>query len=108
MKNKKELRILILLAILLISILAVSGNLPSNAENKDLLKVAFHVSWFDVSEPVLDGLKGVELVNSDFYGFRERTTVWYNPALIRIDEMEKALKEMGIYRGTEKWVGVAS
>jgi hypothetical protein len=55
-----------------------------------------------VSEPVLDGLKGVELVNSDFQGPWERSTAWYDPALISIDEMEKALTEAGIYRGTEK------
>ena len=55
-----------------------------------------------MSEPVLDGLKGVDLVNSDFHGSTERNTVWYDPALISIDEMEKALKEAGLYRGTEK------
>jgi hypothetical protein len=55
-----------------------------------------------VSEPVLDGLKGVEVVNSDFHGSKERNTVWYDPALISIDEMEKALKEAGLYRGTAK------
>ena len=102
MKNRKELGILLLLVPVLISILIVNGNLPSKAENKGLPKVVFYVSWFDVSEPVLDGLKGVELVNSDFHGSKERTTVWYDPALISIDEMEIALKEVGIYRGTEK------
>jgi hypothetical protein len=55
-----------------------------------------------VSEPVLDGLKGVELVNSDFQDSIERNTVWYDPALISIDEMEKTLKEAGIYLGTAK------
>ena len=55
-----------------------------------------------MSEPVLDGLKGVELVNSDFHDSKERNTVWYDPALISIDEMEEALKEAGIYMGTAK------
>jgi hypothetical protein len=55
-----------------------------------------------VSEPVLDGLKGVELVNSDFHDSKERNTVWYNPALISIEEMENALKEAGLYLGTAK------
>jgi hypothetical protein len=55
-----------------------------------------------VSEPVLDGLKGVELVNSGFHGSKERNTVWYDPALISIDQMEKALKEAGLYLGTAK------
>jgi copper chaperone CopZ len=50
-----------------------------------------------VSEPVLDGLKGVDRVNSDFHGSTERNTVWYDPAIISIDKMEKALKEAGLY-----------
>jgi len=55
-----------------------------------------------VSEPVLDGLKGVELVNSDFHDSKERNTVWYDPGLISVNEMEKALKEAGLYLGTVK------
>jgi hypothetical protein len=55
-----------------------------------------------VSEPVLDGLKGVALVYSDYHGSTERNTVRYDPALISIDEMENALKEAGIYLGTVK------
>ena len=99
---KKELSILVLLTLMLISILVVNGKLTSNSENRELPKVVFYVSWYDVSEPVLDGLKGVELVNSDFHDSKERNTVWYDPALISIDEMEKALKEAGIYMGTAK------
>ena len=102
MRNKKELGILFSLILVLISILVVNGNLPSNSENRELPMVAFYVSWYDVSEPVLDGLKGVELVNSDFHDSKERNTVWYDPALISIGEMEEALKEAGIYMGTSK------
>jgi hypothetical protein len=56
-----------------------------------------------VGEQVLEGLKGVELVNSDYHGFNETNTVWYDPALIDIGEMEKALKDAGTYLGTEKY-----
>jgi len=55
-----------------------------------------------VSEPVLEGLKGVELVNSDYHNDMERNIVWYDPAVISIDEMKNALKESGTYLGTEK------
>jgi hypothetical protein len=55
-----------------------------------------------VGEAALEGLKGVELVNSGFHKFKETNTVWYNPALINIDEMEKALKDAGTYLGTAK------
>jgi len=102
MKSKKELGMLLSLALVLISILVVNGKLTANVENRGLPKVVFYVSWYDVSEPVLYGLKGVELVNSDFHDSKERNTVWYDPALISIGEMEKALKESGIYLGTAK------
>jgi hypothetical protein len=54
-----------------------------------------------VAEPVLEGLRGVELVNSDFHQNREINTVWFDPALISIEEMENALKDAGTYLGTE-------
>ena len=102
MKSKEELGILLLSVLFLISILVFNGSLASKSENRELPRVVFYVSWFDVSEPVLDGLKGVELVNSDYDGSRERNTVWYDPAFISIDEMEMALKEVGVYLETAK------
>ncbi|MEJ2314048.1 MAG: hypothetical protein P8Y85_04580 [Nitrospirota bacterium] len=33
-------------------------------------------------------------------GFTEANTVWYDPAVITVEEMENALKEAGTYRKT--------
>jgi copper chaperone CopZ len=55
-----------------------------------------------VGEAALEGLKGIKLVNSGFDDFKETNTVWYDPALISIDQMEQALKEAGTYLGTAK------
>jgi len=55
-----------------------------------------------VAEEVLEGLKGVEHVSSDFHDATETNIVWYDPALIRVDQMEKALKDAGTYLGTAK------
>jgi hypothetical protein len=41
-------------------------------------------------------------VEKGFRGFKEINTVYYDPALITIEEMEKALKKAGTYRGTVK------
>ena len=106
MKKKKSINkpgVLLTLILLLIFVLVVNGTLALKSESRELPKVIFYVSWFDVSEPVLDGLKGVELVNSDYHGYRERNTVWYDPALISVHEMETALKEAGIYQETAKF-----
>jgi hypothetical protein len=55
-----------------------------------------------VGEAVLEGLKGVELVNNGYDDSKETNTVWYDPALISIDQMEQALKDAGTYLGTAK------
>jgi copper chaperone CopZ len=55
-----------------------------------------------VGEEALEGLQGVERVGSDFRNTMETNIVWYDPALITIDQMEKALKDAGTYLGTAK------
>lgn len=102
MKNKRELVSRLFAALVLIPILVCSSNVLSNAENPELSKVVFFVSWYDVGEEALEGLKGVETVNNGFHDFKETNTVWYDPALINIEEMEKALKDAGTYLGTAK------
>ena len=55
-----------------------------------------------MAEEVLEGLKGVEMVSSDFRNSMETNIVWYDPALVSIDQMKKALKDAGTYLGTAK------
>jgi copper chaperone CopZ len=55
-----------------------------------------------VGKAVLEGLNGVDEVHKGFRNSAEINTVWYDPAVITIAEMEKALKEAGTYRGTIK------
>jgi len=47
-------------------------------------------------------LKGVKKVEKGFRYFKEVNTVYYDPAVIVIEEMEAALKEAGTYLGTVK------
>ena len=100
MKNRNKLGVALLLILGLIFAISIHANLPLKAENPELAKAVFYVSWYDVSEKVLDGLKGVELVSSHFKDFSEANTVWYDPALISIEQMEKALKDAAVYLGT--------
>ena len=55
-----------------------------------------------MSAEVLEGLNGVERVYSHFLDPHEANTVWYDPALITIEQMETALKDGGGYLGTVK------
>ena len=53
-----------------------------------------------MAEEALEGLKGVELVSSDFHDSMETNIVWYDPALISVDQLEQAIKDTGTYLGT--------
>jgi copper chaperone CopZ len=53
-----------------------------------------------VGKAALDGLKGVKKVENGFREGREINTVYYDPTEITIEEMVKALKDAGTYRGT--------
>jgi hypothetical protein len=44
----------------------------------------------------------VKSVEKSFRYFKEINTVYYDPAVITIEEMEMALKKAGTYRGTVK------
>ncbi len=100
MKSKQKIGLAVLLAVVLAFIVITNASLVARAENQELKKAVFYVAWFDVSEEVLDGLKGVERVYSHFLDDHEANTVWYDPALINIEQMENALKDGGGYLGT--------
>ena len=55
-----------------------------------------------MGEEVLEGLKGVELFDSDVRGYQELHNVWYDPAVTSVEQMESALKEASTYMGTEQ------
>jgi predicted hydrocarbon binding protein len=92
-----------LLASVIIFLLIITGSLSALAEEKaGVSKVVFYVAWYDVGKEALEGLRGVMRVEKGFLGFKEIDTVFYDPSLITIKEMEKALREAGTYRGTVK------
>jgi predicted hydrocarbon binding protein len=88
-------------ASVIIVLLIVTGSVLSLAEEKtDVSKVVFYVAWYNVGKAALEGLRGVIRVENGFLDSKEINTVFYDPALITINEMEKALTEAGTYRGT--------
>jgi hypothetical protein len=48
----------------------------------------------------LERLPGIKRVENGFHGFREINTVFYDPAKVTVDEMERALKKAGTYKET--------
>jgi hypothetical protein len=55
-----------------------------------------------VGEAALDGLPGVIKIEKGFHNFQETDTVYYDPSLISVAEMEQILKKSGTYIGTAK------
>ncbi len=62
----------------------------------------FYVAWYDDGKAALDGKQGIKKVKKGFQGSREINTVTFDKSVISIKEMEKILKDIGTYRGTEK------
>jgi hypothetical protein len=55
-----------------------------------------------VGKEALEGLKGVKSVEKGFRYLKEIITVYYDPKLITIGEMELVLKKAGTYIETVK------
>ena len=103
MKSKHKAGLLILLLLVLTLTIVINTNMRLKAENQALSKAVFKVAWYDVSEEVLDGLKGVERVYSHMVGSTEAHTVYYDPTLINVEKMENALKDGAGYLETVYW-----
>ena len=86
----------------MIFLLLVIGSVSSYAEEADVSKVVFYVSWYDVGKAALDGLQGVINVEKGFRGLKEINTVYYDPTITTIKDMEEVLKDAGTYQGTVK------
>ena len=88
-----------LIPLAVICLVISAGILATHAEDSGTSKVIFHVGWYDVGKAALEGLKGVVKVDKGFKGFKEINTVYYDPTMITIKDMEDALKSAGTYKG---------
>ena len=78
----------------------LTGNASAVAQEAVTAKAVFVVHCYDEGNDALKGLKGIRKVDKGFRHFREINTVYYDPNMITIEEMEKALKSAGTYRET--------
>ena len=83
----------------MVTLTLITGVVYSNAEKKEVSKAIFYVGWYDIGKAALDGLKGVISVEKGFHNSKEINTVFYDPSVITIKEMENALREAGTYQG---------
>jgi copper chaperone CopZ len=77
-----------------------SGDRTALAQETGISKVIFKVKCYDDGKAALQGLKGVQKVETGFHYIHETDTVYYDPKMITIKEMETALKKAGTYVDT--------
>jgi hypothetical protein len=64
--------------------------------------VIFKVNCYDEGKAALQGMKGIQRIETGFHYMSETDTVYYDPKLISIEEMETRLKKAGTYIDTIK------
>jgi hypothetical protein len=75
------------------------GSAASQTLEEGWSKAAFYVGCYDVGKEALQDLRGVKRVEKGFHYFKEINTVYFDPRLITVEEMEKALQKAGTFRG---------
>ncbi len=73
---------------------------PALAEETGTAKAVFAVHCYDEGKSALEGMKGAKRVDKGFRHFREINTVYYDPKVITVEEMEAALKTAGTFTET--------
>lgn len=74
-----------------------SGYGTALAQETGTSKVIFKVKCYDEGKAALQGLNGIRRVETGFHYIHETDTVYYDPKVITVGEMESALKKAGTY-----------
>ena len=95
---------------LVLAIAGVWGGSAGQAQARSqdqaqLHKEVFYVVCYDVGKAALDRAPGVEKVTSGWKDGREINTVWYDPTVTNLLELENRLKSAGTYDGTAEQPG---
>ena len=90
----------VLSAAAMLGLIIFTGYGMVHADRDNLSTAVFFVTWYDVGQAALEGLDGIKTVKKGFHGFKEINTVFYDPAVITIEEMEATLKKAETYLGT--------
>ncbi len=95
--------LILLFAVVFVSVTFVSVGMSATDsvnDNPGIKTVTFGVTCYDVGKAALDGLAGIKKVTRGWKDFMEVNTVWYDPSVIGIKEMEDALRKADTYQKT--------
>jgi hypothetical protein len=74
-----------------------SGSGTALAQEQEIEKAVFKVKCYDEGRATLQGMKGIKKIETGFHYVHETDTVYYDPKMITIADMESALKKAGTY-----------
>ncbi len=107
--------VVVMFTLALTAMLAYAGGLASKAfsslfseygtavaQETGTSKIVFTVKCYDDGKAALQGLKGIQKIETGFHYLNETDTVYYDPKVITVEEMEVALKNAGTYVKTGK------
>jgi copper chaperone CopZ len=70
------------------------------AQEQGAEKVMFKVRCYDEGKAALRGMKGIQRIETGFHYLHETDTVYFDPKVITVEDMEAALKRAGTYLET--------
>jgi copper chaperone CopZ len=70
------------------------------AQEQGTKKVIFRVRCYDEGKAALRGMKGIQRIETGFHYLHETDTVYFDPKVITVEDMEAALKQAGTYLET--------
>ena len=73
---------------------------PAVAQEQGMEKVIFKVRCYDEGKAALRGMKGVQRIETGFHYLQETDTVYFDPKVVTVEEMEAALQRAGTYLET--------
>ena len=76
---------------------AFLGDGTALAQEQGTASVIFRVTCYDEGKAALQGMKGIQRIETGFHYLHETDTVYFDPKLITIEEMETVLKKAGTY-----------
>jgi copper chaperone CopZ len=73
---------------------------PAAAQEQGMEKVIFKVRCYDEGKAALRGMKGIQRIETGFHYLHETDTVYFDPKVVTVEDMEAALQQAGTYLET--------
>ena len=80
-----------------VTLFSVIGPGTAFSREQRTAQVIFKVRCYDEGKTALQGLQGIQRIDTGYHYLHETDTVYFDPKVITVEEMEAALKKAGTY-----------